>query len=799
MSDVITFASSMFPSTARVLGFRGFEAISRPYRFEVSLAVRSEAVEFELLDAVGTRGRLLIESEAAGPPAVFAGVLGDVEIAHEFGGFALFRVALVPRLSDLARSTHSRVFTKKRVPEVIQAVLAEGGVTDVELRLVGAYDVEEHICQYRESDLDFISRWMEREGIFYYFEHGEGGETLILSDSVSTMREPLGRPVRYAAGVAEDWSGRGVFRSFAGRTTNLPAAVKLRDYDYTRPTIELSGAAPVSPSGSGEVSLFGERFWSPAAGQRLARIRAEELLARQSIFHAVGTRTHLSTGHTFELEDHPRASFNAPYLVVEAHHHGNQAVDSEHFRKILDLDHDELYVVDLTAIPAKTQFRPASVTPWPRIYGYELGNVDGAAASEYAQIDSHGRYAVKLKFDESELKDGNASTWVRMMQPHGGGTEGFHFPLRKGTEVVIAFVGGDPDRPVISGVVPNALTPSAVTSGNVTKNVIQTGGRNRLELDDQAGQQRVTLSTPHSNTYLRMGAPNDDHNMICKTDGQGLIDTGGNLDIKVGGSKTETVGGSVTETYGGTKTETVGGAVTETYGSAKTETIAGALTQAVTGAVTETYSSTKTEAVTGAVTETYSSTKTETVTGAVTESYMSTKDVTVTGAATETYAAGMTRNVTGFKTETINGPFSSNIVGPYALVTTGPTTKKVHGPYTKIIDDENVTVYKGVKSTTFIGAANSNNLGLFNDNKLGGQVSLFAGLMLDINLVAKLGITLGAQFTFTAGVKLDIDTAVDLKYTPVGISTRALQMEIDEVRCQLDGINLELAALHTLL
>ena len=116
---------------------------------------------------------------------------------------------------------------------------------------------------------------------------------------------------------------------------------------------------------------------------------------------------------------------------------------------------------------------------------------------------------MRFAFDESALGDGKASTRVRMMQPHGGGVEGWHFPLRKGTEVLFTFLGGDPDRPVIAGVVPNALTPSPVTAGNHTKNVIQTGGRNRLELEDKAGQERITLSTPHSNTYLRMGAPND--------------------------------------------------------------------------------------------------------------------------------------------------------------------------------------------------------------------------------------------------------------------------------------------------
>lgn len=121
-----------------------------------------------------------------------------------------------------------------------------------------------------------------------------------------------------------------------------------------------------------------------------------------------------------------------------------------------------------------------------------------------------------------------------MMQPHGGGVEGFHFPLRKGTEVVLAFLGGDPDRPVIAGVVPNAHTPSPVTSGNHTKNVLQTGGRNRFELEDLDGQQRISLSTPYANTYIRMGAPNEDHELIVKTDENSLVDVKATTDFKLG-------------------------------------------------------------------------------------------------------------------------------------------------------------------------------------------------------------------------------------------------------------------------
>ena len=421
------------------------------------------------------------------------------------------------------------------LPEIIEAVLGDNALSsdDYELRL-GKYPKEEHVCQYRESDLAFLSRWLEREGIYYFFEHSDDGEKLILCDDKSYDKDPIGTPVRYHPQAGGDMSAGASFRSFRCRHATLPATVKLKDYDYAKPNLDVSGVAPVSDAGTAEVSIYGERFFSPSEGKRLAQLLAETYKTREVLYQAAGTRLHLRPGYVFELEEHPRPPFNAEYLAIEVTHWGNQATGGRSFREFIALEHDDVYLAEITAIPSKTQFRAQRSTPWPRIYGYENGIVDGGADSEYAQIDDHGRYSVKFKFDESALKNGKASTFVRMMQPHGGGVEGFHFPLRKGTEVVFSFLGGDPDRPVISGVVPNVLTPSPVTSGNHTKNVIQTGGRNRLELEDLSGQQRVTMSTPHENSYLRMGFPNSGHHVIVQTDRNVLLNAGQNFDLRVG-------------------------------------------------------------------------------------------------------------------------------------------------------------------------------------------------------------------------------------------------------------------------
>ncbi|WP_437489901.1 type VI secretion system tip protein TssI/VgrG [Sorangium sp. So ce1014] len=709
MSDLITFSSSILQGPARVVGFRGVEAISRPYRVEIFLSIPSEGEDdTDFAEMVGAKARLSIDRpEDINPPYVFTGVLAGVDLVHEFGGRALLRAVLVPRLWGLTLSKHSRIFTKKSVPDVIKLVLEENGLTggDVELNL-GSYETEEHICQYRESDFDFISRWMEREGIYYYFEHTDDGEKLILCDDRSYPAEPLGAPVRYHPQTGEDRSASASFRTFSCQHGALPSRVKLKDYDYVRPQFPLAGAAPVSPYGTGEISLHGERFFSADAGKRLAQLRAEEYLAREAVYQATGARLHLRSGTTFELEDHPRARFNAKYLAVELRHHGNQSAGHSDFAELAGLLHEEVYFVEVSAIPAATQFRAESRTAWPRIYGYENGSVDGSASSEYAQIDEHGRYLVKLKFDEASPRDGSGSTFVRMMQPHGGGVEGFHFPLRRGTEVVLSFLGGDPDRPVIAGVVPNVLTPSPVTSGNHTKNVIQTGGRNRLELEDQAGAQRITLSTPYSNTYMRMGSPNKGHELIGKTDGNILLDSGVNMDFQVGASWTSTAEDDIT--------------TTATSGDITTTASAGNIT---------------TTATAGTLTETAKG------------------DVTITSESGNVHIKSLAADVNIFSQSDLN------------IETKGNRNEKTTGNDTKEREGNYVLITKGSASSEVHGFSSSMTIGAGRDIKLGAFLSVAAAASTDLKLSRAVSVTVGQAFDLKAGsfTSVNVSKSLDIK------------------------------------
>lgn len=789
-SDLVTISSSALPSAARVVAFRGTEALSRPYQVEIFLSLtRQPGEEVDLADAVGAKATLTLDRASDRiPPFYFAGVLATVEMLHAADNGLLLRVVLVPRLWQLSLSRHSRIFTNMSIPDIIKSVLDENGVTDVELRL-GSYTKEEHVCQYRESDLDFISRWMERHGIFYFFEHEQSGEKLVLCDATTYNEDVIGAPVRYFPQMGQDGSAGPSFRSFTSRHSTLPASVHLRDYDYVKPNLALAGSADIAPNGAGEISLYGERFFSPAAGESLAKVRAEEHLARQVVYHAVGTRLHLRAGYKFELEDHPFASFNTEYLAIEVRHYANQSAGHSHFRDMIKLDRDDVYAVEVDAIPAKTQFRPESRAAWPRIYGYENGVVDGPASSEYAQIDDHGRYNVKIKFDESSLKSGKASTFVRMMQPHGGGVEGFHFPLRKGTEVVMSFLGGDPDRPVISGVVPNALTPSPVTRGNYTKNVIQTGGRNRLELEDKAGAQRITMSTPYSNTYLRMGSPNAGHELILHTDDNTLLDFGKNFDLTVGhqggGSwdvkvndnwttHVETgdyelgvdAGKSTTTVKGDTKLHVEsGGLYTDVdTGVMQTKVKSDTSLQVTSGNYkADVDAGTATANIKGDTTVTVKSGNTKVDTLAGTTDILSKGKITVKSKSSDV-------DIEGDKVNTKSrSDWSWTILGTQVSFTAGSKVEF------KLSQDTSFTL--GLTNSFFVGVQNSFALAMQNSFVIGPQTSAFIGGKFGLTIAAELNLTAAAKLNFEVGINLTVGATADIKLVPTKLEQKMVKLE----------------------
>ena len=495
---------------ARLVGFKGTEWLSRPFELDLFFTV---PVGTEMKSAIGERATVTADRADGRGPLCWHGILAGIRLLHETGERALFRASLVPALWLLQQHVRSYVHTKKKVDAFVADTLKDGGLTGGDFQFhtnAAAYPQEEFVCQYRESHLDFVHRWLEREGLYYYFEHPEGPggqEKLVIVDD-KAHHHPLAGDghVRYFPAAGHDASAGECFRELHADFRLLPASVLISDYNYANPAAPLAGENAVSQAGQGKIREYGYRVFNEAEAKRLAQVKAQSIACRELVLTATGTYVGLRAGYTFLLDEGP-ADLPSEYLAIEVRHAGAVSGAAPMVLRYTGLDAKETYRVDVVAIPARVQFRAPQTTPWPRIYGFENGTVDGPGESQYAQIDDQGRYLVRFKFDVSDLPDGSTSTYLRMMQPHGGTTEGWHFPLRKGTEVMVSFQGGDPDRPVIAGVVPNAVQPSNVTAKNHTQNVLQTGGGNFMVMDDQEGSEYIDMFTPVGKTSLQMGGP----------------------------------------------------------------------------------------------------------------------------------------------------------------------------------------------------------------------------------------------------------------------------------------------------
>ena len=506
------FVSAAVPAeTFTVVRFRGEEGLSRCYRYEVELVAEEAALDLNSI--LAAPAALTVSRPEGNVP--FQGILAEFEQLHQFENYVFYRAVIVPRLWWLGLTHHNQVFLNQTVPQILEACLKDGGLNelDFELRLQREYPEWEYVCQYGESHLTFMSRWMEREGIYYYFEQDIGRDKVILTDTkVAHGPLPDGETLHYSTPSGlQHFHREEVLFELRCRQRLLPKRVVLKDYNYETPSLELSGQADVTPQGRGEMYLYGEHFRTLAEGAALAKVRAEELLCRERVFAGSSTVPYLRPGYTFRVPDHYRADFNGTYLTTGLAHEGSQAAYllAGLGGELTPGEREPYYRNTFEAVAAGVQYRPARETAKARLYGTLNAKVDGAGSGQYAELDGQGRYKVVLPFDQSGRKDGKASAWVRMMQPYAGAGHGMHFPLHKGTEVLLTFIDGDPDRPVIAGAVPNAETPSVVKDANQTMAAIQTGGSNKIAIEDKAGSERILMHVPNQKSFIRIGMPND--------------------------------------------------------------------------------------------------------------------------------------------------------------------------------------------------------------------------------------------------------------------------------------------------
>ncbi|MGK6329520.1 type VI secretion system Vgr family protein [Erwinia sp. DT-104] len=425
--------------------------------------------------------------------------------------YAVYRLSMEPDLWPMKRDRNLRIFQGQTVVQIIKTLLDEYGVT-VEDRLTGSYRVWEYCVQYQESSFDFISRLMELEGIYYFFRHEADRHTLVLADSARQHQPFPGYGVipYHATPSGGSTSAEGI-SVWEMEDSVTPGIYSIDDYDFRKPNAWMLQARqnPASPA-PGQIDVYDwpGHFVDHDHGEHYAKIRQEVWQVEHQQISAVGTALGLAPGNTFTLLNAPFFSDNGEYLTVSAYY------DFEENRYASGGDGGTKHNIAIGVIPSAVTFRAAPETPWPRTHGPQTAKVVGPKG-ESIWTDKYGRIKVKFHWDRLAKGDDTSSCWVRVSSAWAGqGFGGVQIP-RVNDEVVIDFINGDPDRPIVTGRVYNeasmppwALPGAATQMGFLSRSKDGTpDNANALRFEDKAGEEQVWVQAQKNmDTHVKADA-----------------------------------------------------------------------------------------------------------------------------------------------------------------------------------------------------------------------------------------------------------------------------------------------------
>ena len=498
-----------------LLRFTGHENISQLFDFDLEL--KSTDTDLDEDGVINKPCCLEIYyGQGSEPVRVIHGLINEFEDVNYLPDYTLYRAKMVPRIWQLGLFDTNEVYLNETIEQTLTVMLQEAHFVagqDFRFQLSRNYRTWPFRLQYNETHFDFLQRIIEREGIYYYFEHNNGREVMVFCDNNNQLsaiaQSDQAQTVRFQSNSGINVAtGANTVNSIICKRQTLPKKITLRDFNDENPSLDIRGESEINSAGVGAINLYGLNITSPEEGQALAEIHANAFLCRQKSYIGQGDVATMSAGHTFALHNHPKNSFNELEYVIESIEH--EGANPNHYVGLNTEDEAPVnYSNSFTALSTAVQFAPKRQTVAPEINGTLNAVVDAEAQSGYAELDPYGRYKIKLPFDSKDRDGGKASHWVRMMQPYGGVGSGMHFPLRAGTRVLLAFIGGDPDRPFISGTIDDSGDQqSIVTADNQTNSMIKTASGNKIEIEDQEGLNRIKLQTGDNKTYMHLGAPN---------------------------------------------------------------------------------------------------------------------------------------------------------------------------------------------------------------------------------------------------------------------------------------------------
>lgn len=623
-------------------GFSGEDCISRLFSFELEMISENHGISFE--DIVGKSVTVSVVL-SSGDKRFFNGIISRFAQGRgggEKGGdprFSCYRATMVPWMWLLTRTSDSRIFQNLSVPDIVEKILKENNLTDYRIRLQGRYEKRDYCVQYRETDFDFISRLMEEEGVHYFFEHENGAHVLIIADSAQENKPcPQQRNARYQIS-ADGWLEEDVITALEKMQEIRPAKYTLNDFNFEIPNTDLKVNVPsrnkLGPE-EREIYEYPGQYAKRNEGDRLVRLRMEEEEAKVTTISGGSTCRAFTSGYRFTLTSFYRNDMNnKEYLLTSVRHQASEPWEGSA---------GPAYGNSFTCIPIEVPFRPAQQTPKPFVHGSQTAIVVGPSGEEI-YTDEHGRVKVQFHWDREGKKDDKSSCWIRVGQLWAGAGWGAMYIPRIGHEVIVDFLEGDPDRPIITGRVYHGMNkPPYPLPAEKTRSTIKSnsspggGGFNEFRFEDKKGNEEVFL---HGQKDWTITVLNDKNQSVgrnetlsvgsnrTKTVGVNQSETVGvNKDIKVGANHTETIGALMDLTVGASKTETVAINSSETVGAIKTLTIGGLYQVSVGAAMNETIGGAKGQEIGGA--------KVVAVGGVSSESVGGVKSVAVGGSISQT-------------------------------------------------------------------------------------------------------------------------------------------------------------------
>jgi type VI secretion system secreted protein VgrG len=575
------------------------EGVSVPYELSVELACDGEV---KMDDALGKEGFLTLTGD--GGDRIVHGVVDRFEHTGNRGRFGLYRARVVPHLQWLSLERDCRIFQNKSVPDIVKEIFQDSKLpTDrFDFRLKESYSPVEYCVQYRETDLDFVSRLLEEEGIFYFFDHSDTKHLLVFADGPVAYKEIAGESgvtYNFSQGMAP--SEECVYR-FAFSRQVRSGKMTRRDYNFEKPGLDLKKEEKAKVHEKLEVYDYPGRYVEPDRGKKLSKVRLEESMTYYETAEGESTCVRLVPGFKFSLTDHERGEYNRDYFLTKLVTHGEQPQSLQEASGSGSGGFS--YSSRFTAIPASVPFRPARVTPKPVVEGIQTAKVTGPDGEEI-YTDKYGRVKVKFHWDRGKDHDEKSSCWIRVSSTFAGGQYGSIFTPRIGQEVVVDFLEGDPDRPLITGSVYNAdQMPPYDLPGEKTKSTTKTnssvGGKgfNEIRYEDKKGEEQLFVHGEKDadiriKNDRREWVGNDRHLVVVRDkvekverDSHALVGREERLEVtgerhrKVGGletievvkSRSLTIGGDVIEVFKGNHSEQVTG---DYYARAKNVVIEG--------------------------------------------------------------------------------------------------------------------------------------------------------------------------------------------------------------------------------